>query len=56
MKKFIIIIMLFLVSCSTKPLVKQNNDLNFNDEKDINKFIIKLKAYSNRNPFPNINN
>ena len=47
------IIFLFL-SCSSKTSNKVNNDINFKDELNMDKFIIKLKAYSDQNPYPNI--
>tara|TARA_B100001063_G_C16367032_1_gene358812 strand:+ start:301 stop:462 length:162 start_codon:yes stop_codon:yes gene_type:complete len=53
MKKYLIIILIFLVSC-TKSQVKNNVDFDINMNFD--EFIIKLDEYAKKKSYPNINN
>ncbi len=52
--RYIFIILIF--ACSAQNTKKVNKDINFKNEIDIDKFVIKLKAYSNQNPYPDIKN
>ena len=57
MKKFLLIFF-FLIGCVTNQ-TKVNNDsttFGYNDDLSLNEFRIKLEAYSNNNPYPNIDN
>ncbi len=56
MKSFFFIIFIFILSCSTKQVNRIDDTDKFKDELNMDKFIIKLKAYSNKNPYPNIDN
>ena len=51
MNKFFLILVLFLISCSS-PVT--NNDFNKFDHMSFSEFKIKLDEYSNNNPYPNI--
>ena len=55
--KRIIIIFFLLTSCSHN-VTKNNNDLtniNYSDDLTLEEFRIKLDKYSNKTPYPNIN-
>ena len=57
MKKFLLIFF-FLIGCVANQS-KFNNDtstFNYNDDLSFNEFRIKLEAYSNNSPYPNIDN
>ena len=57
MKKFLLIFF-FLIGCVTTQ-TKVNNDsttFGYNDDLSLNEFRIKLEAYSNNNPYPDIDN
>ena len=51
MKRLKIIILFFLVSCSSNTV---NNNFNFSDEMDFEEYKIKLEEYAISNPYPNI--
>ncbi len=53
MNKVLLLLMFFLISCSSKPL-KNNFDF-FNNDLSFEEFKLKLEEYANDNPFPNIN-
>ena len=52
MKKILVIILFFLVSC-TSSLKK--NELNFSDEMTFEQFKLKLNEYVKNNPYPDVN-
>ena len=51
MKKVLIILVLFLTSCSSK-ITRTNFD--FSEDMSLNEFKKKLQQYAKENPFPNI--
>ena len=51
MKRLKIIILFFLVSCSSNTV---NNNFNFSDEMDFEEYKIKLEEYAISNPYPNV--
>ena len=53
MKYFFLIMLFFLISCSSKVT---NNNINFSDEMSFSEFKIKLMKYSENNSYPNIDN
>tara|TARA_B100001059_G_C17752989_1_gene538288 strand:+ start:640 stop:801 length:162 start_codon:yes stop_codon:yes gene_type:complete len=53
MKKILMVI-LFLTSCSSEKIIK--NDFNFDNKMSFNEFKIKLEEYANNSPYPNIDN
>ena len=53
MKKFFLVIIFFLVSCSANKIV---NNFNFTDEIGFEEFKIKLEEYAKSNPYPKIDN
>tara|TARA_B100000035_G_C20734966_1_gene437164 strand:+ start:271 stop:432 length:162 start_codon:yes stop_codon:yes gene_type:complete len=53
MKKFLIMIILFITSCSSE-ISKTNFD--FSEDMTLNEFKKKLKKYASENPYPNIDN
>ena len=57
MKNFIFLTLVLISSCSSNSSsVNLVDKLNFEEEIDINKFIIKLEIYSKNNSYPNIDN
>ena len=55
MKILSLIFFIFLFSCSTENKENLNNNMNFSEINDINKFIQTLKKYSEKNSYPDIN-
>ena len=54
---FLAIYIFFITSCTSQVALKKSEDnTNLIDEMNIDKFIIKLKAYSDRNSYPDIKN
>ena len=53
MNRFIILLLFFLVSCSSNI---KRNDFNVSDDMSFDEFRIKLEEYAINNPYPNINN
>ena len=51
MNKILIIIVIFLTSCSTEIV---NNDLDFNKELTLEEFKLKLIEYTKSSSYPNI--
>ena len=58
MKNLLLVIYIFFItSCTSHVALKKSEDnTNLIDEMNIDKFIIKLKAYSDRNSYPDIKN
>ena len=57
MKKYIIILIFFLISCSSNKIISNENNMkkmDFSENENLNQFIIKLKNYANNNPYPKI--
>ena len=52
MNKILLLIILFLFSCTTNMTEKK---INFSDEMTIEEFRIKIEAYAKNNPYPNMN-
>ena len=51
MIKFLLVILIFLVSCSSNTA---ENNFNFSDQMSFEEFKIKLNEYAKTNPYPNI--
>ena len=51
MKKFLLLVIFFLSSCSSNTA---RNDFNFSNQMSFEEFKIKLDDYVKNNPFPNI--
>ena len=51
MNKFLLVIFLFLSSCTSNAI---KNDFHFSDEMNFEEFKIKLEKYANQNSYPNI--
>ena len=51
MKKFILIFLFFLTSCSTSKTI---NTLDFSKDMSFDEFKIKLEEYGKNSPYPNI--
>ena len=51
MNKILIIIIIFLSSCSSSPIRK---DYNFSDEMNFDQFRIMLEEYAKNNPYPKV--
>ena len=51
MKKLLLIILFFLMSCSSTSTIKS---LNFSDDMTFDEFKVKLEEYAKKNPYPNI--
>tara|TARA_Y100001970_G_scaffold262848_1_gene347625 strand:+ start:238 stop:408 length:171 start_codon:yes stop_codon:yes gene_type:complete len=56
MKYYLLILFFLISSCASNESKKTHNDLDFNNIIDTDEFIIKLKAYSDKNPYPEIEN
>lgn len=52
MKKILVIIIFFLVSCVSSST---KNELNFSDEMTFEQFKLKLNEYVKNNPYPDVN-
>ncbi len=52
MKKILVIIIFFLVSCTTSST---KNELTFSDEMTFEQFKLKLNEYVRDNPYPDVN-
>jgi len=52
MKKILVIIIFFLVSCASSS---KKNELNFSDEMTFEQFKLKLNEYVKNNPYPDVN-
>ena len=55
MRKYFIIFLMILSSCSSNLSKDNNNSLNFENIMDINQFIKELESYSQNKPYPDIN-
>ena len=53
MKNFLLITVIFLTSCTTKPV---KNNFDFSNEINFDKFRNMLQEYAKSNPYPNIDN
>jgi len=53
MIRFVLLVMLFLSSCSSKTV---KNDTDFSSDMNIEEFKIKLEVYSKEKPYPKIDN
>ncbi len=53
MNKFLLVLILFLASCTTPT---NRNDLDISSEMSFDEFIVKLEEYAKNNPYPNIDN
>ena len=51
MKKFLLLIIFFLSSCSPNTV---RNDFNFSNQMSFEEFKIKLEKYAKNNPYPDI--
>ena len=51
MKKFCLLIVIFLSSCSSNDI---KNEYFFSDEMNFEEFRIRLDEYARNNPYPNI--
>tara|TARA_Y100000591_G_scaffold313050_1_gene318138 strand:+ start:1079 stop:1240 length:162 start_codon:yes stop_codon:yes gene_type:complete len=51
MKKFLLLIIFFLSSCSPNTV---RNDFNFSNQMSFEEFKIKLENYAKNNPYPDI--
>jgi len=51
-KSFYIILLLFVISCSSKSI--ENNNFDFSDKISFEEFKIKLNEYAIKNTYPNI--
>jgi len=56
MKIFLVIFIILISSCSSKPISSNISDDDFSMETNIDNFIKKLEIYSKNKPFPNIDN
>ena len=52
MKKILVIILFFFVSCTSSP---QKSELTFSDEMTFEQFKLKLNEYVKNNPYPDVN-
>jgi hypothetical protein len=52
MKKILVIILFFFVSCASSP---KKNELTFSDEMTFEQFKLKLNEYVKNNPYPDVN-
>ena len=57
MKQFLFLAFILMVSCKSNSIIpKSSTNIKFNEDMNIDKFIIKLEAYSQNKPYPNIDN
>ena len=54
MKKFMLLIILFVPSCSTNSF--NNTDISFSENMSVEEFKNRLNDYDNVSSYPNINN
>ncbi len=54
MKKIFLIFLILLSSCVSTANNTENNDLDFTKNMSFEEFGIKLKVYSEKSPYPNI--
>ena len=52
MKKILVIILFFFVSCTSSP---KKNELTFSEEMTFEQFKLKLNEYVKNNPYPHVN-
>ena len=52
MKKILVIILFFFVSCTSSP---PKNKLTFSNEMTFEQFKLKLNEYVKNNPYPDVN-
>ena len=52
MKKILVIIIFFFVSCASSP---QKNELTFSNEMTFEQFKLKLNEYVKNNSYPDVN-
>ena len=52
MKKILVIILFFFVSCTSSP---KKNELTFSDQMTFEQFKSKLNEYVKNNPYPDVN-
>ena len=51
MKKLLLIVLFFLISCSSTSTIKS---LKFSDDMTFDEFKVKLEEYAKENPYPKI--
>ncbi len=51
MKKFLLIILFFLISCTSNSVKKE---FNFSDEMNFNQFMLMLNEYAINSPYPEV--
>ena len=57
MKKFIYLAFILISSCSANTFSSNLvNELNFDEETNMDQFVLKLNLYSKNNSYPNIDN
>ena len=57
MRIFIFFALIFLSSCKSNTLQNNSiNDFNFSKDMSIEEFRLKLEAYAEKNPYPNLDN
>ena len=56
MNKILLIIILFLASCTYNKDSKSNVDFNFNDNLTLNEFKLKIDMYVDQSMYPQIDN
>ena len=54
MKYYFLIILILISACVQKEVNNVKKNINLDNEMNVDKFIIKLKAYSDKNPYPDI--
>jgi hypothetical protein len=56
MRKFLILVIFSLCSCSSNLTNNAGKDLNFSDPMNFDEFLTKLKIYAKNKSYPNIDN
>ena len=56
MRKFLILAIFSLCSCSSNSTNNAGKDLNFSDPMNFDEFLIKLEIYAKNKSYPNIDN